>query len=294
MDSHLRTLAARQADVVAAWQLREAGWTPGSIRHHAASRGWRRVHPGVYALTMSPLDRRQLWFAAVLTARDSVLSHGSAGACYGFYRFERGYEVVTRPGAGGRRRHGGVLAFRSKRLDGEVTRYMGIPITTAARVLVDLAPSLDEQKMGRAFREAIRLKTTTARRVLESLLRHPGRAGTPLLRGLATRYAALPYARTRSDAEARALELLNDAGVPPPLVNTKVGGEEADLVWIEPRRIVEVDGPQYHRFPEEDARKAAAWRAAGYEVLRIGSDVVYDAPADFVALCRSWLASAGA
>src|SRR5436190_24264056 len=118
MDPHLRAFAARQADVVAAWQLREAGWTWEKIRHQGQRGGWRAVHPGVYVLTSSPLSRRQLWFAAVLTAPGSALSHGSAGACHGFYRFERVYEVVTRPGRGGHRRNGGVLFFRSKTLDG--------------------------------------------------------------------------------------------------------------------------------------------------------------------------------
>ena len=175
--------------------------------------------------------------------------------------------------------------FRSKCLDGEITRHMGIPITTAARVLVDLSPGLDEKRMGRAFREAIRLKTTTARRVLETALCHAGQPGTPLLRDLAVRYATIPYHRTRSDAEGRALEVLHDAGIPPPLVNTKVAGEEADLVWVEPPLIVEVDGPQFHQFPDEDARKARRWRGAGYTVRRISSDAVYDAPADLLAIC---------
>jgi hypothetical protein len=298
MDHHLRALAARQADVVATWQLREAGWSPGKIRHHAESRSWRRIHPGVYVLTRSPLSRRQKWFAAVLTAPGSALSHGSAGACYGFYRFTRSYEVVTRPGRGGRRRQGGVLVFRSTCLDGDVTRHMGIPITTAARVLVDLAPGLDENRLGRAFREAIRLKTTTARRVLESLERRSGRAGAPLLSALAARYATLPYERTRSDAEGRALELIHDAGIPPPRVNTKVAGEEADLVWVERQLIVEVDGPQFHQFPDEDARKERCWRAAGFTVRRAPSDTVYDAPADLVAICTvrrtPWPGSASA
>jgi hypothetical protein len=64
MDSHLRRLAARQADVVAAWQLRAAGWTPRRVRHHAQIGGWRVIHPGVYALTSAPLRREQLWCAA--------------------------------------------------------------------------------------------------------------------------------------------------------------------------------------------------------------------------------------
>src|SRR5437588_925354 len=284
MDSHLRALAARQADVVAAWQLLEAGWTWGKIRHHVHRRGWRAPHPGVYLLTSSPIRRHQLWFAAVLTARGSVLSHGSAGACYGFHRFERGYEVVTRPGQGGRQRRGALLVFRSKSLDGEVTRHTGIPITTAARVLIDLAPGLSEKRMGRAFREAIRLKCTTARRVLEAVERHAGRSGSSLLSAFATRYQSLPYQRTRSDAEARALELLHDAGVEPPRVNVKVAGAEADLVSVRRRLIIEIDGPNFHQFRDEDARKERTWDEAGYTVRRISSDAVYATPAELVRL----------
>src|SRR5438874_3684607 len=225
MDHCLRALAARQADVVARWQLLEAGWSRGKITHHLHTRGWRTIHPGVYVLTSSSLSRRQRWFAAVLTAPGTVLSHGSAGACYGFHRFERGYEVVTRPGRGGRTRRGRVLIFRSTVLDGDATRFTGIPITTAARVLVDLAAGLNKERLGRAFRESIRLKHTTARRVRATVERHPRRPGTPVLRNFATRYATIPYHRTRSDPEGRGLEILHDAGVPPPQVNVKVARE---------------------------------------------------------------------
>jgi hypothetical protein len=230
MDSHLRELAAAQAEVVAVWQLRAAGWTPRRVAHHARRRGWRRVHTGVYVLTHAAPTRLQLWWAAALSGPGTVLSHGSGGACFGFYRFDRPYEVVTRPGQGGRRRCGRLLVFRSKCLEGEVTRHLGIPITTAARVLVDLSPNLDEKRVGRCLREAIRLKVTTATEVLGCVERH-GRGA--VLGTLARRYAALPYRRTRSDAEARALELLHDAGVEPPQVNVRVAGEEA--TWSGPR-----------------------------------------------------------
>jgi hypothetical protein len=219
----------------------------------------------------------------VLTAPGTVLSHGSAGACYGFYRFERGYEVVTRPGQGGRRRGNRLLVFRSKTLDGDVTLYAGIPITTAARVLVDLAPGLDDKRMGRALREAIRLRCTTARAVQQTVHRHPHRPGTRGLRSLATRYAAIPYQRTRSDPEGRALEVLHDAAFAPPLVNVWIAGEEADLVWLDRHHIVEIDGPQFHRFTDEDTRKASIWREAGFTVRRVPSDAVYDAPAELIA-----------
>src|SRR4051812_36069904 len=192
MDPHLRFLASRQDDVVAAWQLRRGGWSTGKIEHHARSRCWRRMHRGVFLLTSSPPTRKQQWWAAALTSSSSFLSHGSAGACYGIHRFNRGYEVITRPGRGGHRRHGGVLVFRSTTIDDEVTRFQGIPITTAARVLVDLAAGLDETRLGRAFRESIRLKRTTAGRVLECAGRHTRAPGVPHLVVTGTRYAHIP------------------------------------------------------------------------------------------------------
>jgi very-short-patch-repair endonuclease len=119
-----------------------------------------------------------------------------------------------------------------------------------------------------------------------TLARHRGRRGTRVVGELASRYSSLPYKRTRSDAEGRALELLHDAGIQPPRVNTRIAREEADLAWPERRLIIEIDGPQYHCFPDEDARKQRAWEAAGYAVRRIGSDVVYDDPSRLVALAR--------
>jgi hypothetical protein len=283
MDVHLRALAERQLDVVSAWQLMRAGWTRTKIHHHARRGGWRRMHPGVYLLSSAPVTREQLWFAAALTTPSSFLSHGSAGACFGFYRFRKPFEVVTRRGNGGRRRMGNLVVCRSKLLEGETTTFMGIPITTAERVLVDIAPGLNRKRTGRALREGVRLKRTTTSAVLHCANAHP--TGTAELRDLATRYLKLPYQRCRSDAEARGLEILFDAGRELPLVNAMVEGEEADYTWPGPKRIVEIDGPQYHRFRDEDARKAAKWRKAGYDVRRISSDAIYDSPAELVALC---------
>jgi very-short-patch-repair endonuclease len=59
--------------------------------------------------------------------------------------------------------------------------------------------------------------------------------------------------------------------LPEPLVNTKLNGEEPDFHWPAHKVVVEVDGPGHERprTQREDARKEAAWRAAGYEVLRV-------------------------
>ena len=291
MDVRLARLAQRQDDLVAAWQLVAAGWSRRRVAHHARRDRWRRIHSGVYALTQAPLTRRQGWIAATLTAPATVLSHASAGACLELRPWEGSFETVTRPGSGGPRRVGSVLVCRSQQLAGETTSHKGIPTTSAERTLIDLAPELDRRSLGRALREALRLRLTTASRMQEAIDRHPARRGTAALRKLATRYADIPYAATRSDAEARAVELLHDAGLPAPRVNRRIAGEEADLSWADRRVIIEIDGPDFHRFSDQDARKQRAWEEAGWAVHRLSSGVVYDAPARLVSLVRGSVAA---
>jgi hypothetical protein len=278
MDTLVRELARRQADVVAAWQLMAAGWARRRVRHHAKRDAWRPVHSGVFVLSQAPLTRRQLWIAAALTAPQTVVSHASAASCWGFRPFEGTYETVTRPGSAGPRRFGEVLISRAALPPDDVTHHHGVPITTVPRTHLDLAPFLDDKGVRRAFRESIRLKLTTAERLRDYADRHRTRRRANQLRDLAARYATLPYARARSDAECHALETLHDAGITPPALNVRIAGEEADLVWRDRRLIIEIDGPQYHRFRDEDLRKQARWEGAGYEVRRLPSSVVYDRP----------------
>ena len=83
--------------------------------------------------------------------------------------------------------------------------------------------------------------------------------------------------RTKSDAEALGLAVLDGAGVEIPLVNVKVAGEEADYVWRAARWIVELDSRKWHH-PVEDARKTAVWERAAWTVRRIPTNDVYRHP----------------
>src|SRR4051794_1471268 len=140
MDVRVRNLAARQHDVAAAWQLQELGLGRKNIDHASDRLGWRILHPGVYCFTNAPLSQEQRWMAAALSTPATFLSHASAASCYGFRPIESPFETVVRRGSGGPRRMGDLLVFRSTTLDGETTRHNGIPITTGARALIDLAP----------------------------------------------------------------------------------------------------------------------------------------------------------
>ncbi|MCW3013305.1 MAG: hypothetical protein JWO02_397 [Solirubrobacterales bacterium] len=278
----LRALAALQDDVVASWQLIGRRWTKAAVRHRTA--GLRRLNGGVFLLGHAEPTQRQCWRAATLTAPNTALSHFSGGAAHQVRPWSGAYETVTRPGNGGPRRYGGVLVMHSLVLDGHLAMLDGLPVTTAERVLADLTPVLDDRALRKAFREALRLKATTAGKVQRLADRYPHRRGSRRLAAVAGLYVRLPIHRCRSDAEAMALEVLDAAGVPIPEVNRRFAGEEADLCWPALRLIIEIDGPQFHRFKDEDARKTAAWRAAGYDVRRIPSGDVFDHPARLLAI----------
>lgn len=272
-----------QEGVVSVWQLRRDGLTRGQATHFVA--GFREVHDGVYVSGHAPITARQRWWAAVATAPGSTLSHASAAAVHGMRENPGRFEVITRPGDGGPRLFGDLLVCRSRILPPEdIVHLNGLPITSGARTALDLLPYLDDRAARRMVREGLRLGATTSAELRATMDRHPGRRGVGRLRPIVEEYAALPAQRTKSDAEFLAVELLQAAGRPKPQVNVWIAGEEADLSWDDRRLIIELDGPDFHRFPSEDARKDAAWRAAGWTVQRLPTDDVYDHPERLLAL----------
>lgn len=289
MKDALREVAARQEGVVAVWQLAEAGIGRVTVERLVGS--LRQLQDGVYLTGDAPVARRQLMWAAALTAPGRVISHASAGAAYGFRPWAGAFEVVTRPGSGGPRRYPSLLVCRSTTLTGNTTTLHGLPITTAERALADLAPGLGNRELPRAVREALRLRVTTCALIQAMLARATPRNRPARLSALAARYAHLPIAGTASDPEAHALELLDAAGYPTPAVNVVIAGHETDLSWPHARHIVELDGPDFHQFPDEDLKKQAAWERAGWTVARLPTDEVYDHPQRLLAAAEPALSS---
>jgi len=277
-DVRLIELASRQHRCVARQQLLALGSRDEAIAHRVARGRLVAVFDGVYAVAPLLDEERTRWMAATLTAPGSVLSHASAGGAWGFRSLNAPFETVTRTGSGGPRRLDGVLVCRSASLAGNTTTLDGIPITTPERTLIDLAPHLGNRALARAVRESIRLRTTTPSEIFIALARHRGRRGTRRLHAAVSRYAGLPLDRSRSDAEALALEILRDAGVPRPQVNERIAGEEADLSWRDRKLIVELDGPQFHLDAADDLRKQRAWERAGWTVQRLPTADVYLQP----------------
>jgi hypothetical protein len=284
-DAQIAELARRQFNRVSRQQLLDLGVSPTAIEHRISAGRLVAVEQGVFAV--APLlehDDWGRWMGATLTAPGTVLSHTSAATAWGIWSLARQLEVVTRPGSGGPRRRGGVLAFRSSTLAGDVTARRGIPITSVSRTLVDLARMVGDRALARAVREAVRLELVTLAGLGDDLGRYRGRRGSRRLAMTIARYAGLPLERARSGAEIRAMEVLRAADRPLPRLNVRIAGEEADLSWASPRLIIEIDGGPFHLDVGEDARKQRTWERAGWRVRRITSDDVYERPDRLLAL----------
>lgn len=202
---------------------------------------------------------------------------------------------MTRQGSGGPERHGRLFVRRSLRMD-DVVVVDGLPTMSAPRTVLDLVARqrrLDSAK--RIVRDALRTNAVTPAGLRAVLARHASRRGVSRLRAITDEYAALPLHLTRSDAEALGLAVLAVAAVPPPRVNVRIAGEEADFSWWDLRRIIELDGPHWHGFRSEDERKTRTWETAGWTVHRLPTDDVYAFPGRLLALApptkleRWWL-----
>jgi hypothetical protein len=272
-------LAARQHNRFSRGQVRALGWTDKAIKVRLESGQWVAVHEAVYAIAPALDFDLARWTAATLTETGTVLSHVSAAAAWGIHDRPRLFEVVTRPGDGGPRRHDGLLVHRSATITQDVVTRAGLPVSSVPRTLLDLASHVGGQALARLVREALRLRLTSVPELIESLeTRHRGRRGSARLRRAVERHSGLPVARCRSAAEVRALEILRDAGRPAPDINRRIAGEEADLSWRSERLIIEIDGAQFHLDAGEDERKQRIWEHAGWTVRRLATAGVFDEP----------------
>jgi very-short-patch-repair endonuclease len=145
----------------------------------------------------------------------------------------------------------------------------GIPLTSPARTLIDLAASLEPLELESALAEARRRRLVSDTQLRAALERAPGRKGTAKLRELTT---VQILARTRSYYERKLLALIEAAELPRPLTNFPVEGLEVDMFWPHHNLIVEFDSVAFHsdrQAFERDRLRDQRLVAAGYRVIRI-------------------------
>lgn len=204
--------------------------------------------------------------AAVLATR-GIASHRTAAAIWEIWSSD--HIEITAPTA---KRHPGIRAHRAALPRDEITVERGIPVTTVARTLLDLAAVVPSRHLERALNEAEIRRLGGALSVWELIDRYPTRPGTAALREIFAGRSGI----TSSELEARFLEFVRRRKLPVPATNFSVQVQadwiECDCVWPRQRVIVELDGRLFHSTAaafERDRARDRRLTAAGWTVIRV-------------------------
>jgi very-short-patch-repair endonuclease len=290
VDGAIVELAVRQHGLVTRQQLLRLGLHPRAIDHRIRRGRLHPLHRGIYVVGRPSPSGEGLWLAAVLAGgADAALSHQSAAALWGIRPTSRARIDVTIPA--GRASTRLIQFHRSSVPRDERAMKDGIPVTTVARTMLDLAAAIESRPLERAINEA-ELQQLWDEVALEQLLtRYPRRPGTRAIRkALASRAAGATV--TRSELEERFLALLAQEQLPRPEVNATLNGYEVDFLWRERGVAVELDGRAVHSTPaafESDRERDRVLQAAGWRVIRLTWRHVEHSPARVAADLRRLL-----
>jgi very-short-patch-repair endonuclease len=278
--------------VVSRRQLGRLGFTKDAIRRRVERKHLLPLHEGVFAVGHVPLTADSRRLAAVMACGPkALLSHRAAGAAQGLLLSSPQFEVTVPRGT---RPKPGLVIHRSRLIHpDDCSSVRGIPVTSVARTLVDLADVLNEERLAKAVHEAEVQRVFDLRAIEAVVTRLPGRQGRHRLRRVLALYTPEPHF-LRSEAERRFKQLCEDHALPQPQFNVWLVGQEVDAWWEDVRVVVEVDGGETHHTRKafhEDRARDRRLAAQGIRVARVTSREL-DEPARLAAELRAIRAAA--
>jgi hypothetical protein len=232
----------------------------------------------------------------------SVLSHDSAAKLWGLCLpvNESVIEVTVPHEERGDSRSSEQLAVSRARglAQSARNRMEGLPLTTPARTLLDLAPRYNEQQLRKALDDAI-VRRLLRPRDLMAVLDDPHLRSRPGSRKL--RKALEPWLhspKVESVAEMALLRVILAADIPAPVPQYKVldGNRfvaRVDFAWPALKVAVEMDGFRYHSSPAAqagDLQRDATLIRLGWLELRTSPRQLETDPEAFLAALRALLA----
>ena len=276
VERELARIASGQHGIVTRAQLLQVGITRHEITRRLRKGLLIREYRGVYRVGHRAPSTEARYLAAVFACGKGALLSGRAAAhLLGLVKGAAPPPEVTTPTE---RRIDGIRTRRSPQIcrrDRSVFR--GIPVTSVARILVDLAALLAPGALARAVHEAEIGHRTTPDEVEALLARCPNVPGAGELRRVLRGDTPV----TLSALERRFLALLSENRLPLPQTNRRVGGHRVDCRWPERHLTVELDSYRYHHSRhawEQDRRREREARARGDEFRRYTYGDVVESP----------------
>jgi hypothetical protein len=288
VEQELARLARSTHGVVTRARLLSAGLTVAELKQRVRTGALLREYRGVYRVGHRAPSVEARYLAAVYACGDGALLSGRAAAhLLGILPGPPPRPEVTAPTE---RRIPGITTRRHRSmhpLDAQFHR--GVPVTSPARTIVDLAATLTAEQLARVAHEAA-IRHNTAPREIEAVLDRPTRwRGAKKLRRVITGDEPVLL----SALERRFLKLLREAGLPLPNTNRPASGRYVDCRWPQHRLTVELDSYRYHSSRhawEHDRRREREAFARGDDFRRYTYGDVYEVPLPMLTELRAVLA----
>jgi very-short-patch-repair endonuclease len=246
--------------------------------------GWRlrtgaliEEYPGTYRVGHRAPSTEATYMAAVKATGDGALLAGLAGAYH--WRIIKGPPPPPQVISLTERRVPGIITHRARRQPGaDAAVHRGIPVTSVARTLVDLAGVLGTNALAEACHEAGVKWNATPADVEAVLKRRPTSKGARKLR----RILHGEFRVALSRLERGFLKHVRAAKLPLPVTNKPKGSYRVDCRWPEHELTVELDSYRFHnsrRSWEKDRHREREARARGDDFRRYTWDDVFVHPA---------------
>jgi len=261
---------------------------------------WQRLLPGVVVMhTGHPSKRERLIGALAYAGPDAVLSGMAGLELHGLRDIRPGAVQVLVPHDRRRQNHGYVIVERTRKLPtpDTVREIAGLPTADLARCVVDACRRLEDLNAIRNLVADAVQNHGLAPSALASALRCAGRQRTALSRLVLAEIDA----GVRFAAEARAREVILDAGLPEPFFNVELMDDEGRVFAVPDGYFpkwacgYQVDSRRWHLSPDDYERTT---RQRGYAgrfgvlILSVTPQRVFEDPDGFVADVRGLIETA--
>lgn len=293
----------RLANIATTTELQRAGFSTAQIRTKVSRGELVRLHYGIYgpaelvqSVTVTRRGALALRAAATLAPLGprAVASHHTAAQLFGLDllgRVPASVAITLVPGGGSRKSWPDVRVHHAALPEGHVGLWDSVPVTSAARTVLDLA-RISPFRAGIVVADSALYNNRTSKQellaVLDSCRRWPGAQR-------ASEVVAFADALAESPLESIARVAFRDCGLPPPQLQALLGADgrviaRVDFYWERFRTIAEADGEMKYdnRFAAtHQLRRDADLRDAGFEVVHFGWRDIFDTPAQVAASIRA-------
>lgn len=289
-------------------QWRQAGFSAKKLKLLVASGDLVRIRRGCYATAETIADaesdaclKHAIKVAALVAAsrrRDCVASHHSAARIHGLELLHPPTEAVISITLPPGRKTGRASASETDVVrhaadlpDSHLTEFRGIPVTTVARTVADIART-SSFAQGVVVADSAMRRDPSVKRAIRSVCQTCRRwPGVELARKVAEFAEWVPETPLESSARA----VFHEHGLPPPLFQAPIIGKNGKLVartdfcWPEYGAIAEADGVEKYLIRgdiKQDHQRDSGIREVGWEVAHFLWDELFACPAEVVARIR--------